>query len=150
MTNRSIEMFQLTIPIQKKVKHLSDEDRYTYYMLGHIFNELMSLQKLVGFALPKHNDMRPSRLKPELSQALFLFRLACSKIWEATITLRKKEVSNTLRTLILPKMQDGAERWKTLNRAINEAKWLSELRNRLGFHFPTFEEWKPFTTPNDD
>jgi hypothetical protein len=52
MTSRSVDMYELRVPLDA-VKRLSDEDRFSYYLLGHIFNELMSLQKIVGFALPK-------------------------------------------------------------------------------------------------
>ena len=44
-----------------RVLALSSEERYAYYMLGHFFNELMLLQKLLAFALPKHDDNRPLR-----------------------------------------------------------------------------------------
>ncbi|MEO8279752.1 MAG: hypothetical protein ABI564_08680 [Ideonella sp.] len=78
MTNRTVEMYALSVPLTA-IKKLSDEQRFAYYLLGHIFNELMCLQKLVGFALPKHDDRRPARLRPELGQAMFLFRLASGK-----------------------------------------------------------------------
>lgn len=58
MTNRTVEMYEIRIPLDA-VKKLSDEDRFSYYLLGYIFNELMSLQKLIAFALPKHDDTRP-------------------------------------------------------------------------------------------
>ena len=47
-------------------------------------------------------------------------------------------------------MADGPERLKALNAAINAARWLADMRNGMGFHFPSFAQWKPFTTPDDD
>jgi hypothetical protein len=41
-------MHALSVPLTA-IKKLSDEQRFAYYLLGHIFNELMCLQKLVGF-----------------------------------------------------------------------------------------------------
>ena len=121
MTSRSVEMYSLTVPLDS-VKALSNERRFAYYLLGHIFNELMCLQKLVCFALPKHDDRRPARLRPELGQALFLFRLACGKIWEASKAIREnKELAVTLIQDILPRMPDGMSRLKALNAAINDA-----------------------------
>ena len=79
MKNRSVEMYALIVPLDA-IKKLSEEQRFAYYLLGHMFNEVMCLQKLVGFALPKHDDVRPARQRPELGQAMFLFRLACGKI----------------------------------------------------------------------
>ena len=149
MTNRTVEMYEIRIPLEA-VKKLSDEDRFSYYLLGHIFNELMSLQKLIAFALPKHDDTRPARLRPEHAQAMFLFRLASAKIWEAIKAIREnKHLASTLLNLVLPKMSGGRERLKTLNAAVNAAKWLSPMRNGMGFHMPTFEQWRPYLVPDD-
>jgi hypothetical protein len=92
MTSRSVEIHEIRIPVAK-IAALTVQERYTYSMLGHMFNELMCLQKLVAFSMPKHNDYRPARIRPEFSQTSFLFRIASSKIWEAIIKLRKNEMT---------------------------------------------------------
>jgi hypothetical protein len=146
---QTVEMFTLSVPIAA-IKKLTDEQRFSYYLLGHIFNELMCLQKLVGFSLPKHDDNRPARLRLELGQAMFLFRLACGKIWEASESIRRnKELAGTLRKDILPHLPNGTARIKALNKAIADAAWLSPLRNGIGFHFPTFKHWKTHVAPDD-
>jgi hypothetical protein len=148
MTSRSIDIYELKIPLEA-IRDLSNEDRFSYYLLGHIFNELMSLQKIVGFALPKHDDSRSQRLRPEHAQAMFLFRLASAKIWEAIIAIREtKELALTLQNLVLPQMTDGKARLKALNSAINAADWLSPMRNGIGFHFPTFKHWESHIIPD--
>jgi hypothetical protein len=64
-----------------------------------MFNELLFLQKLAGFTLNGHGDQRAARRNPEFSQALAVFRIATSKIWEAHLSLNQnKEVSQTLRS----------------------------------------------------
>ncbi|CAM8661897.1 hypothetical protein MCEMSHM24_00740 [Comamonadaceae bacterium] len=147
--NRSVEMYALTVPLEA-VKKLSNEQRFAYYMLGHMFNELMCLQKLVSFSLPKHDDRRPARLRPELGQAMFLFRLASGKIWEAGKAIReRKQLAVTLHQDVLPRMPNGKQRLKDLNAAINAAQWLSPLRNGIGFHFPTFEHWSRHIIPDE-
>ena len=148
MTAHSVEMYQVRIPLGV-IKKLSDEDRFSYYLLGHMFNELMTLQKIVGFALPKHDDQRPARVRPEHAQAMLMFRLASGKIWEAVLAINSKTLATTLRTLILPKMVDGPTRLKAVNVAIANAQWLSPLRNGMGFHAPSFEDWKPHIVPDD-
>jgi hypothetical protein len=142
-------MLALSVPVTA-IKKLSDEQRFAYYLLGHIFNELMCLQKLIGFALPKHDDRRPARLRPELGQAMFLFRLASGKIWEASKAIREtKELAKTLREDVLPLLPDGLKRLKELNAAVNSATWLSPLRNGMGFHFPNFERWSSHVVPDE-
>lgn len=148
MTSRSVEMYSLSVPLHA-IRKLSDEQRFAYYLLGHIFNELMCLQKLAGYALPKHDDRRPARLRPELGQAMFIFRLASGKIWEASKAIRQtKELASVLREQVLPRMPDGKSRLKALNVAVNGATWLSPLRNGMGFHFPTFERWSNHVVPD--
>ena len=142
-------MYSIKVPIEA-IKRLTDEQRFAYYLLGHTFNELMCLQKLVAFALPKHDDNRPARLRPELGQSLFLFRLACSKIWEASKSTRdNKQLAHVIREDIIPRMDNGLHRQKELNAAINTAKWLSPLRNGMGFHFPTFARWHTHIVPDE-
>ncbi|HEX6705335.1 MAG TPA: hypothetical protein VF169_11295 [Albitalea sp.] len=149
MTSRAVDMYEIRVPLAV-IEKLSDEDRFSYYLLGHIFNELMSLQKIVGFTLPRHEDNRPARVRPEHAQAMLLFRLASAKIWEASQAIRQnKQLATTLRTLVLPKMPGGTVRLKALNAAINAAPWLSPLRNGMGFHFPTFADWKPHVVPDE-
>jgi hypothetical protein len=149
MTTRSVEMYSLTVPLDA-VKRLTNEQRFAYYLLGHTFNELMCLQKLAASSLPKHDDRRPARLRPELGQAMFMFRLASGKIWETSKAIREnKELASALREDVLPKMVDGMNRLKELNAAVNSAKWLSPLRNGMGFHFPTFERWSTHVVPDE-
>lgn len=147
MSKRPIEMHEVRIPLEA-IKALTPEGRYTYYLLGHAFNELNFLQKLVGFSMPKHDDRRDARLRPEVGQVLFLFRLATSKVWEAKLALDYREVSATLRAIVLPEIENGLARLKEVQRAIKEAPWIAPMRNGLGFHYPEFSQWKAATTPD--
>lgn len=148
MTSRSVKIFELRIPLEQ-VAALSAHQRYAYYLLGHIFNEMIVLQKIIGFALPKHDDIRPSRRNAEIAQVFFLFRMAASKIYEAKAALNSKEVQDTLNELVFshsPHLRDSLRR---LNKAVSGATWLSRMRNGMGFHYPKFSDWEAYTTPND-
>ena len=81
---------------------------------------------------------------------MFLFRLASGKIWEASKAIREtKELARTLREVVIPRMPDGLDRLKALNAVINDAPWLSPLRNGMGFHFPTFDRWRTHVEPDE-
>lgn len=149
MSSRSVEMREVDIPLHA-IQGLSSETRYSYYVLGHIFNELIFLQKLIGFSIPKHDDDRHVRRLPEIGQTMFLCRMASSKIWEAILTLRRDPVNGMMRTLIFPEMEEGSKRFHELGSAINAAPWLKPVRDGIGFHFPTFDKWKEHTTPDDE
>lgn len=148
--NGSVDVEKLRIPLQD-LKGISDHDRYSYYLLGHMFNELMCLQKLIYFTMPRHGDNRDIRQRPEMAQAVFLFRIALSKISEVRNELRDNKVLlATFDRMILPMWPEGARRRTELHEALNAATWLSVLRNKVGFHFPNFNQLAEYVKPNDE
>lgn len=147
---KSIAIEKIAIPL-RDIQNISEETRYSYYLLGHIFNELMCLQKLICFTLPQHNDTRDIRYRPEMAQAIFLFRTAASKVAEVKKELRENPaLKSTLNELILPKWEDGNRRRIELDAAIDNAKWLSTLRNKIGFHFPNLNQLREYIKPTAD
>jgi hypothetical protein len=148
MTTRSIDVQEVRVPLDN-IRKLSPEVRYSYYLLGHMFNEMMTLQKLVGFFVPQLDDKRPLRREPEISQFLVISRIASAKVWEAMLSINQKEVASSLRSVVLPKIKQGNDKLKALNQAIRVASWLAPVRNGIGFHFPEFRKWEAFTTPDE-
>ncbi|MEW6370492.1 MAG: hypothetical protein AB1584_06110 [Pseudomonadota bacterium] len=147
MTNRSVEIFELRVPLEK-ISALSVQQRYTYYLLGHIFNEMNVLQKIVGFAIPKHDDIRPARRNAEIAQAFFLFRLAASKIYEAKDKINGKEIYQALNELVFTDSPHLRDSLRDLNKAIGAASWLSRMRNGMGFHYPKLSDWEAYIMPD--
>ncbi|WP_157201675.1 hypothetical protein [Massilia sp. Root418] len=147
MANRSIKISKITIPVDK-ISSLSAHERYTYYVLGHVFNEMMTLQKLVGFAIPKHNDSRAPRKSAEFAQLFMIFRLAASKIYEFKNIANGKEVKTSLDKLVFSKEPRLLDELRKFNKSVSGAAWLTRLRNGMGFHYPQFDEWVPYTTPD--
>ena len=146
----SIQIIEFRVPIDR-VRELSDTQRYMYYLLGFIFNELMCLRKLISFGLQQRGaDMRPVRINAETSQTLLLFRIACAKLWEAQLKLNSKEVSDVLRKDVWPYWAEGPAALKAVNKAVSDAQWLPRVRNGLGFHYPTLDQWNAYITPTDE
>lgn len=130
---------------------MTDEDRYSYYLLSHMFNELMCLQKLIVFTMPRHDEDWDFRRRPELAQSALLFRLALSKIYEVKDELAKNsQIKKTFDSLIFPQWMEGRSSQQELFEKLDAASWLGKLRNKVGFHFPTFSQLTPFIQPNDD
>lgn len=148
MTNRSVTINQLVIPVER-VAALTPHQRYVYYLLGHVFNEMMTMQKLVGFAIPKHDDIRPVRRNAEIAQLFFLFRIAGSKIYEFKKTINRPEIFEALDELVYSSSPDSLLLLKEFNKAVAKAQWLGRMRNGMGFHYPTFQHWDSYTTPNE-
>jgi hypothetical protein len=149
MTSKSVKIYELRIPLEK-ISSLTAHHRYAYYLLGQIYNEMMSLQKIIGFAMPKHDDLRPARRNAEISQVFFLFRMAASKIYEAMAAINRKEVRDTLNGLVFSSSPSLRELLSELNKAVGGADWLSRMRNGMGFHYPKFSAWESYTTPDNN
>jgi hypothetical protein len=147
MTYKSLKIFELRIPLER-ISALTPHQRYAYYLLGQIYNEMMALQKIIGFAVPKHDDIRPARRNAEIAQVFFLFRMAASKIYEAKSAINRKEVYSTLNEVVFPHSPELRDSLRALNKAVSSADWLSRMRNGMGFHYPAFADWETYTTPN--
>jgi hypothetical protein len=144
----SIEVKRLAIPVHL-IAALSDEQRHFYYLFGLIYNESICLRKLISFSLQAHKDDRYFRSNSEMSQTFFLFRVACSKVWEARIGLHGVDVHRVLKHDVFPLWPGGRQALKDLNRISGET-WISDIRNKLGFHYPSLKHWQKIITPNAD
>jgi hypothetical protein len=148
-SKQAVEVSLLRIPLSQVIA-LDPHERYAYYMLGHFFNELNFLRKLLKFAIPTQDDIRPLRQQPEMGQTMFIFRLAAGKLFEAKLALNKEVLSAVLRRCFLPLVPDADTRLKEFNRSTEKAKWLAGLRNEHSFHYPPYEQWGAIVKPADD
>lgn len=148
MPKHSITIRKLTVSVSA-IKSLSPEQRYTYYLFGHVLNEMILLGKSIRFAMPKHNDIRNARLDPELAQALFFLRIASSKVLEAQNCLRQKRVQEVLQKTIFSLLPTGYAMQEKIQSKIKNVPWLSPIRNKLSFHYPLYNDWLHVTTPTE-
>lgn len=145
----SVDVLEVRIPVDR-ICALTKEQRYAYYLLGLIYNELMALRKLISFCLQQASgdDSRRARMEAEMSHVWLLFRVACAKAWEAQVKLNSREISRVLTADVFPEWPEGPELRKEMNRVVASATWLAAMRNALGFHYPSIDQWAPYTTPN--
>lgn len=137
-----VRIQKLTFP-KESLEGVPVEDRYTYLTLGHMFNELMALQRLLSFSLPRDEDVEPAVRDAKFGQAMLVLRVTAGKLYEAHKALDAREMSGSIRTRFLPLLSDGADRWKRLRDAKRSVGWLNDVRNDVAFHFPTFSETAP-------
>jgi hypothetical protein len=130
----------LTIP-KAAVLALSPNERYAYYLLGHLFNEFMFIQKLLSFTLPDTKDSRPIKIEPEMAQAFFVARVAVGKIYEVRNALSRQDLARTLADSFLPLLDEGESRLKLWQRAVKAESWMNDLRNQHAFHVPSMSDW---------
>jgi hypothetical protein len=142
-----VHVRRLDVPVAR-VARLTPLERFAYYMLGHFFNELMFVQKLLHFTLPRHNDNRPVRQLPEYGQLMFVARLATGKLWEAKVAIERKEFSQALHESFIPLLPGGEDPFKPWKKRLARAKWPADLRDTHSFHYPTFQQWANLLTPD--
>jgi hypothetical protein len=146
VAKKFIEIKEGRIPLAA-IKALTPEQRFTYYLLGLIYNETLLLRKIIVFSLSGRGDERAFRVEPEFSQTFFFFRIACSKVHEARLALELPQVKSELLDLY-KSWPEGRQEQREVGRMLASAKWLATLRKRIGFHYPNFHEWRKLTTPN--
>ena len=88
------ELHRLILSSEKMVA-LGPQERYVFVLAGHIFNELMLLQKLV------HTSRRPPDapvpvLDASVGLSMFMLRLLAAKTHEAVDVLSKQSVRDVL------------------------------------------------------
>lgn len=129
---------RVTIPFAS-IMRLTEEERYALFLLGHIFNEIMALNK---FAMMSNFKSQRKRSMAEKAggvfNAMFFSRMLAGKLYEASEAIRRKEVSKFLREHCFPLLKsDGAAALREFNRAVSQSKWLNEARNGHAMHYPT-------------
>lgn len=147
--DRAIVVKGVSIPVEK-IEALTDTQRWAYYLLGFIANEMGSILRLLGHSLDAHGDQRRFRHMPELIQSSMLFRLAAGKAFEAMLQLRTGEFRSVFKEIIEQHLEDANARWSEVNTAFNNATWLGALRNGGIFHYPKLSDWKDITKPNEN
>lgn len=124
------------------LRGLAPQSRYVFALAGHIFNELMLLQKWI------HVSRRPPGVEGPLEDAsvgvsMFLLRVLAAKVYEALDVLTKQSVSDVLRADYFGKGEGLVAKWDaTVDRYKNLA-WLGRVRNKGAFHYMNATQWAP-------
>lgn len=131
-----------------KIRALPNTDRYVLALIGHIFNDLMALQKLVLV-------MRPPRSATDVEKdagvglTTLMLRMLAGLTWEAINALNRKEVAEGLQKNYFPDT-DLKDRWRSAMRFAHGLKWLNEMRNENAFHYPQERDWPELQDPKYD
>jgi hypothetical protein len=129
------------------LRKLSPQGRYVFALTGHIFNELMLLQKWIHVS-----RMAPGSLGPQQDAAvaisMFLLRMLAAKTHEALDVLKKQSVSDVLRADYFASVDGLAMQWDAALDAYSNLGWLGRVRNRGAFHYLNCAQWTPVL--NDD
>lgn len=123
---------------------LDPKRRYVFALVGHIFNELMLLQKWVHISRRAPGDPGPQE-DAGVGVTMFLVRLLSAKVYEALHddALGKESVSDVLRAEYFGRVEGLNERWDAVLSQHEKMEWLAWIRNKGGFHYMNASQWAP-------
>jgi hypothetical protein len=125
-----------------KLQALPSNERYVFALTGHIFNELMALQKVVMASEPPENS-HPFLQDAGVALALTWLRLLIGKTHEAMTCLSLASVQDVLRVKFFSLVQGLTERWDGALQKYRELTWLQTIRNSRAFHYMNHAQWSP-------
>lgn len=116
--------------------------RYVFALVGHIFNELMLLQKWVHISRKPPGNPGPQE-DAAVGVTTFLLRLLSAKVYEALDALAKNSVAEVLRADYFSNVAGLNEQWDSVLAQHAQLEWLGWIRNKGGFHYMNAAQWAP-------
>lgn len=128
-----------------KLKALTERERYVFALTGHVFNELMLLQKLIHVSRHPVGGENPTK-DASLAVSLFFLRMLTAKTHEALKILKKDSIRTVLVTDYFNHVEGLIVKWD--ERCKNSLTWLAQIRNKGAFHYLNDAQWGPEITDN--
>jgi hypothetical protein len=125
----------------EKIARLSVEQRFTFFLMGHMFNEIMSLQKLVYRTMAQEDEPITAKIEGSVATSTMLIRLLAGKLMEAGDRLNSAPVGPTLVADYFDLVPNCRDKLRVINRRLSQSPWFRALRNGHTFHYPGLPEW---------
>lgn len=139
-----VDLHKLNLSVEK-MKALPALDRYAFALAGHIFNELMLLQKMVTICQAE-DESHPLAKDGGVMSSLFMVRTLAAKLHEAMDALTRPAVSAHLRAQYFQRVPGLEAKWDAVIAQLKATKWVNTIRNRWAFHYMKPSQWGPFLT----
>ncbi|MET3493030.1 hypothetical protein [Variovorax boronicumulans] len=139
-----VEIFRKNLNAAK-LRGLDAQSRFVFASAGHVFNELLLLQKLVHVSRLPPNIEGPA-MDSSVGVAMFMLRTLVGKTYEAILLLRKQTIATPLRDQYFASVAGLSERWDEVLDAADNQPWMSVVRNQGAFHYPNANQMAPFLT----
>jgi hypothetical protein len=144
MAQQVVKLHRLKLSFAK-LRSLPPEELYAFALAGHVFNELMMLQKMVLTSAPPQ-DSHPFVQDAGVGKTVFVLRLLVGKTEEAMKSLSKKAVIDILKAKFFAPKDGLTERWDAAVLRYAGMPWLNTIRNQRAFHYMTQGQWQPHFT----
>lgn len=142
----TVELHRLDLSLPK-LKALAPDELYVFALSGHVFNELMLLQKMVLTSVHQQTgNVHPFVQDASVARAVFALRLLVGKLEEAMRALGKQSVEDVMRQKVFA-LRPGLEaRWDNAVQTYKTMPWLTKIRNQRAFHYMNKSQWLPHLT----
>lgn len=144
MQQSNIKLHKLALS-ESKLRGLDPQELYVFALAGHVFNELMMLQKVLLTSMPAPGS-HPFVQDAGVDVSLFALRLLVGKTEEAMKALSKHSVDEVLRSKVFALRPGIEQRWKDAQTQYQTMPWLGRIRNQRAFHYMTAGQWLPHFT----
>jgi hypothetical protein len=126
------------------LRALNPHQRYVFALVGHIFNELMLMQKWVHISRKPPGNPGPQE-DAAVGVTMFLIRLLSAKVYEALHedALNKKAVAEVLRADYFDHVNGLNEQWDAVLVQHAQMEWLGWIRKKGAFHYMNATQWAP-------
>gem|GEM_PF-3436330 len=132
----------------ERLRQLSGHERHTFALAGHVFNEPMTLLKLVQMCQPSP-DAHSFEQDAGVSQALFMLKMLVAKTHEALDALNRPAVHATLLAEYFAPVDGVTEDWELARQQLAAMDWTRSIRNSRSFHYMSQGQWAPFLGDED-
>jgi hypothetical protein len=119
-----------------KLAAMPESERTLLFLLAHASNEINFLSKLILMAR-KDDPPSPVHDAAEAGQLFILLRLLTGKLHEAWELFRKRaQRDRSIATTFIPRLEsEAAAALQALNRHFGAGSVLSQIRNKMSFHY---------------
>ena len=118
----------------ERLRALTQPQKYVFALTGHIFNELILLQKWIHVA-PRPPGTYGPQEDAAVGISMFLLRMLSAKVHEALNVLNKSSVSEVMHRDYFPHHPGLKEKWGAALAQHHEMSWLKRVRDRGAFHY---------------
>jgi hypothetical protein len=128
----------------ERLRALSLEKRFVFALAGHIFNELILLQKWIHVSRRPPGNPGPQE-DAGVAISMFLLRLLSAKVYEALHddALTKPSVIQVLQADYFGNVDGLQAKWDAAIARYKSLEWLGWVRNKCGFHYMNASQWTP-------
>ena len=139
------------IPIsEKQLDSIPAEERIFFIQIGHLANELSTLNRLLLF-VSNSNGATDLERRARRSQALLLVRLCSGKLFKGWQMLLRDYFGSKLSKEYDPLLDESGRNSLTeIKRYFSKSKLIKDIRDNFAFHYPAADLRKQLQRTNDN